>query len=108
MAAITPVLNASSLAVDLTTEPYAKWKLIPPATTAGVRYLSNYFGTKKMYSTSLNDESFSAAVTQLPFNQWYWKYYIQDFNLATNVSHVCWMSMTYYIKFYQRQVLNDD
>lgn len=104
---LTPKLVAANTAADPLTEAFCKWKLVPPSTTAGVRYLTGYMSTRKMYGTGSFDQSYESATNSLPVNQWFWMFYRADTALTTNVTGKCYAQVTYYCKFFQKQVIND-
>ncbi|QBL97862.1 putative capsid protein [Wastewater CRESS DNA virus 2] len=105
---ITPIDTASAVAIDLLTEPFVRWKIVPVLGAGGARNLKNYFSTRKMFATNISqDDQYSSFTTGLPSIQWYWKMYFQSLNLTDYVTASGRVQITYYIKFYNRQTLND-
>lgn len=107
-ATLIPQLVAANTVNDPLTAAYSTWKIVPPTATAGTRVLKSYMSTKKMYAKRLGGEdNFASATNSLPVNQWWWMFLRQDTSLATNITMKTYGIVTYYIKFYQKVILND-
>ncbi len=86
--------------------PYAKIKVCGGVNGNGNATISSYMKTKKLYGRNTSSLNFAAAVGANPANQWFWHLRaasldLTDLDLDGNVI------ITYFLKFFQRNILAD-
>nr|QXP07593.1 MAG: putative capsid protein [Arizlama virus] len=65
-----------------------------------------YATTRRVCGASkaqISDESYSAAINTNPANRWYWNILAETVDAATNITYAATVTMTYYVKFYNRK-----
>ncbi len=86
--------------------PYGKESVLGGVNGNGIRTMSSYMKTKKLYGRTTASVNFAAPVGDNPSKQWYWHLRaraltLNDLDIDGNVS------ITYFVKFWQRNVVFD-
>lgn len=86
---------------------FSAFSATAPGKLVSYRSTSQVEGIKKIASKI--DDDFASAVTTNPTNQWYWTIYAGPFNsqYATTCTIVVDVNITYYVKFYDRKLVED-
>ena len=88
--------------------PYSR-KKIGAAVTGGPSTIkiSNFMTTRKFFGRSLNDLNYQAIVSTNPVQEYFWHITKQSMNFVTNVDLTISYTLTYYCKFFRRQMVAD-
>lgn len=110
---ITPKRDAVTTEAwdDVMGNPYTTMK-VPPNKYAGYSCkIKNYMSTAKIFGVTkrseFSDADFSADVTTNPANQFYWQVKISSYDggtVSSSIEYAGPVCITYYVKFYRRNV----
>lgn len=88
-------------------KPYAKIRFIPTEGSGGKNpaYVSSYMSTKKIFGVKFLDDDYAALTSTSPANVAYWHIYVQAADEVTSCSFRFFVSIKYYVMFYDRKGL---
>lgn len=95
--------NVSRSYDELSSSQYNKNRFICPVSSGsnGV-YMSHYIGTKKIMGDSVLDDLYEAEFNNNPSEQWYWLIQADTFDQLSSVNLALKVTVTYYVKLFQR------
>ncbi len=92
---------------DMIGNPYASTRMIPGHGGTPGQTISKFMRTKKVIGRSTDSVNYAAATSSNPANQWYWALRMANCDQVTNVELYTTISITYYLKFWHRNILID-
>ncbi len=92
---------------DLEGNPYASTRMIPGHGGTPGKTISRFMRTKKIIGRNTQSVNYAAATGANPNNKWYWVLRIAQADAVTFVEMYTNITITYYVKFWHRNILTD-
>lgn len=92
---------------DVREQPYAKSKRVSPrGGNATLATVYNTMKTKVVFGQRFIDDNYAGTVDAVPNERWFWTVYVQNLTNDTGtVNCDISVSLTYWVEFYQREIL---
>lgn len=105
---VRPSINNVNIGIDSGSEQaYAKTAICSAVTARGVQKVTNFMRSKKLFGRILSSVNYSGTSTSSPAVQWYWYTNTVSSDNSNNLNYSFRVSVTYYVKFWQRNYPQD-
>lgn len=84
----------------------SRTRICGPLAANPVAVVKHYATQKQIHGRTIDANQFAAATTANPNDPWYWNIYAQCTDSSTNITGSLWITVVYYIKFYDKKLQN--